>query len=367
MRIGIDARIADYTIGGIARYTIELVRALGAMATEHELLVVRSARARVTPRAIPADAEVRVRTPPHHRLERDSLSWELRGARLTVLHSPDFIPPRSRGWARVITVHDLAFLRFPWLLTADSRRYYGAIGRAVQEADAIIAVSQTTARDLVELVGAPPEKTHVVYEGVDPGLVPMDPADARCQVAGRFGVNGPYILFVGTLEPRKNLPTLLRAFAQLRRDFPVRLVVAGGRGWLSDEVFRTVHQLAVAERVDFIGPVAMDELRALYAGAEVLVLPSLYEGFGLPPLEAMACGTPVVVSGAGALPEVVGEAGVIVDPGSPDDLAAAVGWVLGNPAFRAELCRRGLARASAFTWERAAQETLAIYERVGRR
>jgi glycosyltransferase involved in cell wall biosynthesis len=125
--------------------------------------------------------------------------------------------------------------------------------------------------------------------------------------------------------------------------------------------------LELSDSVTLTGPVPMDELRPLYSGAEVLVLPSLYEGFGLPPLEAMACGTPVVVSGAGALPEVVGDAAVVVDPEDPDDLAQGLGWVLGNPAFRAELAQRGLRRAAAFSWDRAARETLAIYERVGAR
>jgi glycosyltransferase involved in cell wall biosynthesis len=365
MRIGIDARLADYTIGGIARYTVQLIRALWALAPAHELLAIRSRHPKVAPPAIPAHAEIPVRTPPHHRLERHALSWELRSAGLNVLHTPDFVPPRPRDWARVITVHDLAFLRFPWTVTGASRRYYGGIHRAVREADAVIAVSHATARDLVELVDAAPEKTHVIHEGVEAELAPMDPDEARRAVSARFGIAGRYALFVGTLEPRKNVPTLLHAFDQLRHDFPVRLVLAGARGWLSEDVFRTLHDLALTDGVDFLGPVPPEELRPLYCGAEVLVLPSLYEGFGLPPLEAMACGTPVVVSSAGALPEVVGDAGVVVNPEDPDELAEALGWVLGNPAFQAELARRGLRRAAEFSWERAARETLAIYERVG--
>ncbi len=366
MRIAIDTRLADYTLGGIARYTVQLARALWELRSEHELLALRARRPKVEAPAIPAHAELRLRTPPHHRLEHYALGWELRRASFDVLHSPDFIPPRSGRWARVITVHDLAFLRFPWTVTGESRRYYGGIRRAVREADAIIAVSQATARDLVELAGAAPEKIDVVAEGVAPGLAPMDPEEARRIVAARFNITARYVLFVGTLEPRKNVPTLLRAYDQLRRDFPVRLVLAGAQGWLSDDVFATLRELALQDGVDFLGPVPPDELRSLYCGAEALVLPSLYEGFGLPALEAMACGTPVVVSSAGSLPEVVGDAGVVVKPEDPADLAAGLGWVLGNPTFHAELARRGLARAARFTWERAARETLAIYERAAR-
>src|SRR5207248_2292846 len=152
-----------------------------------------------------------------------------------------------------------------------------------------------------------------------------------------------------TLEPRKNLPMLLQAFSSVRREFPVRLVIAGGTGWLSDDVFRTVQRLALEDGVAFLGNVRPADLRPLYCAATVLALTSLYEGFGLPPLEAMACGTPVVVSNAGALPEIVGDAGVLVRPEDPDDIAHGVGWVLGNERYRDILVQRGLARAATFS------------------
>jgi glycosyltransferase involved in cell wall biosynthesis len=144
----------------------------------------------------------------------------------------------------------------------------------------------------------------------------------------------------------------------------LQLVIAGGTGWLADDVFQTVQRLAIADGVSFLGDVAPGDLRPLYCAATVLALPSLYEGFGLPPLEAMACGTPVVVSNAGALPEIVGDAGVIVQAQDVEEIAQGLGWVLGNERFRAILAERGLARAAAFSWDRAAQETMAVYERV---
>jgi glycosyltransferase involved in cell wall biosynthesis len=252
----------------------------------------------------------------------------------------------------------------PSLLTGQSRRYYDGVRRAVREADAIIAVSETTARDLVTLAGAPPERVHVVYEAPDPDLGPMPADEAALLVRERYGLERPYILFVGTLEPRKNLPVLVQAIALLRREIPVRLAIAGGRGWLSDEVFGTVRRLALADGVLFLGEVSPAHLRPLYCAAEALALPSLYEGFGLPPLEAMACGTPVVVSDAGALPEVVGDAAVLVRPTDPNDIAEGLGWVLGNRPYREALIQRGFARAAGFSWARAARETLSIYERV---
>jgi glycosyltransferase involved in cell wall biosynthesis len=364
LRIGVDARLADYTLGGIARYTVQLLAALRRLAARHQLVAVRARRPKVAPPELAVDEALAAYTPPHHRLERFVLPWELRSARLDVLHSPDFIPPKPSAWRSVITVHDLAYLRMPGLLTGASRRYYGAIHRAVREADAIIAVSQATANDLAELVGAPREKLSVVYEAADSTFKPMPRDDAAAIVREKHRVEGPYILFVGTLEPRKNLPMLLQAFASLRREFPVRLVVAGGNGWLSDDVFSTVQRLALDDGVVFLGDVLPADLRPLYCAATVLALPSLYEGFGLPPLEAMACGTPVVVSNAGALPEVVGDAGVLVRPEDPEDIANGLGWVLGNERYRELLAQRGLARAAAFSWDRAAQETMAVYERV---
>ncbi|MSQ24354.1 MAG: glycosyltransferase family 1 protein [Chloroflexi bacterium] len=364
MRIGVDARLADYTVGGIARYTTQLVSAEMALGQDHSIITIRSRSPKVNPPTIPSSETLLARTPPHHRIERFSLPWELRNARLDVLHSPDCIPPRPGRWASVITVHDLAFLRMPRLLTEESRRYYGEIRRAVQEAKAIIAVSQVTADDLVRLAGARPEKVHVVHEAADSEMQPMPRDTAKSLVGDRFAIAAPYVLFVGTLEPRKNIPGLIQAFGHLRKDFPVRLVLAGRNGWLSEEIFMTVRSQALEDGVSFLGEVSPEELRTLYCAAEVLVLPSLYEGFGLPAVEAMACGTPVVVANTGALPEIVGEAGVLVRPDDPLDIAEALGWVLGNPGYREVLSARGIERAATFSWERAARETMAIYEQV---
>jgi len=363
VRIGIDARLADYTVGGIARYTVQLTRAMSGIGTDHKLVALRSRRPKVKPPAIPSDEAIALQTPPHHRLERLSLPVELRNARLDILHSPDFIAPRG-PWRNVVTVHDLAYLRMPWLLTRESRHYYNGIRRAVAWADAIIAVSESTARDLRELLDVPTSKLHVIYEAADQELAPMPKAEAARVVEERYGVSDSFVLFVGTIEPRKNLPSLVQAVSLLRREMPVKLVVAGRRGWLSEPVFEAVRRQALEDGVVFLGEVTPAELRPLYCAAEVLTLPSLYEGFGLPPLEAMACGTPVVVSHAAALAEVVGDAGLIVRPDDPNDIANGLAWVIGNMAFRSTLIERGLARAATFSWERAARETLAVYERA---
>jgi glycosyltransferase involved in cell wall biosynthesis len=363
LRIGIDARLADYTAAGIARYAVQLAQALHGLQPAHDLVLLRSRRPKAEPPAIPASEQIALHTPPHHRLERFTIGVELRAARLDVLHSPDFIAPRG-PWRKVVTVHDLAYLRMPWLLTRESRRYYNGIRGAVRNADAIIAVSHATARDIRELLGVSDDRVHVIHEAADADLGPISKDEAKRIVRDRYGLVSPYVLFVGTIEPRKNLPTLVEAISLLRREMPVRLVVVGRRGWLSEPVFERVRRLAAEDGVVFLGEVNPNELQPLYGAAEVVTLPSLYEGFGLPPLEAMACGAPVVVSNAPALVEVVGDAGVIVRPDDPDDIANGLAWVIGNEEFRSTLVQRGLARAKAFSWERAARETLAVYERV---
>jgi len=363
VRIGIDARLADYTVGGIARYTVQLATAIQRVVGGHDLVALRSKRPKVDAPVIPAGHSIELQTPPHHRLEWLSLRLELHNARLDVLHSPDFIAPRG-PWRKVVTVHDLAYLRMPWLLTKESRRYYNGIRRAVAWADAIIAVSEATARDLRDLLDVPVAKVDVIYEAADEALTPMPKAEAAAVVQQQYGLAGPFVLFVGTIEPRKNLPTLVHAVSLLRREMPVQLVVAGRRGWLSEPVFDAVRRQALGDGVVFLGEVSPAELRPLYSAAEVVTLPSLYEGFGLPPLEAMACGTPVVISNAAALTEVVGDAGLVVRPDDPHDIANGLAWVIGNEDFRATLIQRGLVRAAAFSWDRAARETLRVYERA---
>jgi glycosyltransferase involved in cell wall biosynthesis len=266
----------------------------------------------------------------------------------------------------VITVHDLAFLRFPDLLTAESARYYGQIYQAVAGAEAIIAVSQSTARDCVELAGADPAKVHVVYEAADARFTPA-PETNHSAIRNPQSAIG-YVLFVSTIEPRKNLTTLLEAYRLLIDRGRVRplppLRVVGERGWLYETVYRRYEELRLGDTVQFVGGVDVAALPALYRGARAFVMPSLYEGFGLGALEALACGAPVLAAQAGALPEVVGEAGLLLPPTDPAAWTAALERVLLDPALAADLRARGPAQAARFSWARAARETLAVYRTV---
>jgi len=365
VRIGIDARLLAYRMGGISRYTRHLIQGFAAMATPHQFVVLQSRKQRRPLVQAPRVRTVSLWTPPHHRWEGWALSLELWPRRLHLLHSPDFIPPRYGSFRRVITVHDLTFLYYPQFLTAESARYYGQIDRAVRQADHILADSHATRRDLMERLGVPPEKVTVVHLAADPRCRPLAPARVRA-VADRYGLPEPFLLFVGTLEPRKNVPTLLEAIHRLRRaGLEVPLVLVGRRGWLYDEVFARLQALGLEGQVRFLEGVTDEELVGLYNAARCLVLPSFYEGFGLPALEAMACGTPVIVSDRASLPEVVGEAGLLVDPTSPEALAEAIGRVWEDEALRQRMRRQGLAQAARFSWERVVRETLAVYEAVG--
>lgn len=363
MHIGLDARLTYYTHGGIAHYTRRLLQALQAVDRENRYLVLQSHKHSETLAAGANFHRANCWTPAHHRLERWTLAVEVARLRLDVLHSPDFIPPAGGARAIVITVHDLNFLREPEHLTEESRRYYAdQIMWAVNRANHIIAVSQATRTELIERTGVAAEKIHVVPEAADPAFRPLPPAEVAAALA-RYGLAPGYLLFVGTLEPRKNIPGLLRAYRHLLDDYGLDppLVLAGRRGWLDEDIERTELELGLVRCVRHLETVADADLPALYNGAALHVLASFYEGFGLPALEAMACGTPTVVSNRGALPEVVGDAGLQASPDDPAELAAALARALSDTGLRAELRARGLGRASGFTWEAAARQTLAIY------
>jgi len=364
MRVGIDARLVYYSQAGIGQYIFHLVNGLARLDAENEYVLLQSRKDDTTILERPNFRRISLWTPSHHRLERYALNVELVRLGLDVLHSPDFIPPHRPSCKSVITVHDLAFLLYPHFLTKESARYYGHIDQAVRWTDHIIAVSESTKRDTIQHLGVPEDKITVVYEAANPVFRPIGRDEAREQVRSRHGVQGPFVLFVSTIEPRKNVPTLIRAVWQLQECYKedVRLVLAGGKGWLFEDAFATVQDLKMDSQVHFVGRVSSEELLYLYNAAEMLAHPAFYEGFGLPPLEAMACGLPTIVSNVASLPEVVGDAGLLIDPHDVDELTVAMWRVLSDGELRQEMRNKGLRQAERFSWERAARETLAIYK-----
>ncbi len=366
MRIGIDARLVYYHQAGIGQYILRLTQALAQLDQDDQFILFTSRKDRTQIVDRPNFKRKKLWTPSHHRFEPWALSIELARFALDVLHSPDFIPPaRTRG-ASVITVHDLAFLLYPRFLTRPSARYYGQVDIAARRADHIIAVSESTKRDTVRLLGVPEEKISVIHEAAHPLFTPITNEEPLARTCARYRLPRDFILFVSTIEPRKNLPTLLHAFRRLRDEYKsqVTLAIAGQRGWLAEEVDAVVDELKLGEAVRFLGGVPNEELVYLYNAAKLFVLPSFYEGFGLPPLEAMACGTPVVCSNTSSLPEVVGDAGCLIDPNDVDELTVALWRLLSDENLRRELRSKGLRRAQIFSWERAARETLKVYRQV---
>ncbi|MBI4574896.1 MAG: glycosyltransferase family 4 protein [Planctomycetes bacterium] len=296
----------------------------------------------------------------HRRLARAA-----REDRVDLVHGPYHALP-AVGCRSVITVHDLGFVLHPEWRPRRGDVYLRRLFEAsLLRVDGVVAVSESTRRELLGCYPRlDPARVRVVHEAPGPGFRPLDPGGPEVQgVRARYGIRGDYLLFVGTVEARKNLGTLLGAFARLARRWPgLALVVAGARGWRSEAVYREARSLGGS--VILTGRVPEVELPALYAGAACLALPSHHEGFGLPVLEAMACGTPVVCSRAGALPEVAGEAALLVDPLDEDDLAAALGTVLQDTELAVRLRRAGPSRAGEFSWARSAQATMAFFREL---
>jgi len=364
MRIGIDLRLHAYAPGGISRYARRLAVSLATLSDAHALTFVyhRKERALLD---VPGARCYRAWTPPHNRFERWSLGAELAPMRLDLFHSTDFIPPAWGARRSVTTVHDLNFLYYPQYLTDEARRYYNAqIAWAVDRADAILADSHATKRDLERLLGVASERVTVVHLAADTVFRPLPEAEVRAALAD-YGLEPGYLLFVGTWEPRKNLPSLLEALSLLhQRGEPRHLVIAGRPGWLYDEIFSKVQELDLEPWVHFIERVPLADLVALYNGALLLAMPSFYEGFGFPALEALQCGTPAVVADRASLPEVVGDAGMLIDPEDPETLADACFRLARDAALRRRCREVGFRHAATFTWESVAKKTLAVYETV---
>ena len=268
---------------------------------------------------------------------------------------------RSRS---VVTVHDLTFVHYPRLVEEKNLEYLRRfVRRSLHLADRVIAVSHWIRQEVLEIFRLPEDKVVAVPHGVDRERFRPASPQAVAAVRRRYGLNGaPYLLAVGTLEPRKNLPRLLEAYARIPQRGEVRLVLAGCRGWLYGDIFETLRRQRLEGEVLLTGYCPEADLPALYSGASVLVYPSLYEGFGMPILEAMACGTPVIASNRGAMAEVAGDAAVLVDPEDTAAIADAVSRLLEDASARESLAARGLERAAAFSWEAAARRTRAVFQ-----
>jgi glycosyltransferase involved in cell wall biosynthesis len=373
VRVGLLAYGLDRPPAGIGRYTIELIRALHAHQPDVEVWLLKPFANPIA--GLSAD-EKELRLPGMRLLPILMTAGPAAIAALAVRHrldvihdpagvSPFLIPRRVAPFARVVTIHDVIPFVHPETHAALTNllfRHY--IPRTLRFVDRIVTVSDASKRDIERFFRVDGSRIARIHCGVGPQFAPQEPR-VVANALDRYGISRPYILTVGALQARKNLETLFRAFARLREaGLPHRLVVVGRKVWKSEGAFLRLDELGLGGSVILTGYVQDADLPALYAGADCFVFPSIYEGFGLPPLEAMACGTPVVASNASSLPEVVADAGILVDPYDVDELAAAVRRVVQSPALAQELARKGLARARRFDWQLAAADHAALYRAV---
>jgi len=364
----IDLSAAAQERAGLGRYASSLAEALLRLGVPLRAFVNDDRASRLQPplRDLPTSS---VRLPRK--------GWRLRAAAsyfgvrppddafdgIRVFHATEHVLPKLTHARSVFTVHDIAYLRFPEYHLPRNRWYLKAMmPRFLRRADRVIAVSENTRRDVLATYELDPERVVVIAEGVGERFRPHADADTIDAVRVRYGLPERFIAYVGTIEPRKNLPTLFDAYAALRQVHPaVGLVVVGSMGWLFRDVFARVHALGIQRDVAFTGHASDDDVVAILNAATVFAFPSEFEGFGLPPLEAMACGTPVVCSDAASLPEVVGDAGILVPPHDIGAWVEALGRVIEDESLRMRLRSLGLERARRFTWDAAARATLDVY------
>lgn len=388
MKIALDCSLVPGSRGGIGQYSYSLAHALAAIDKENsysEYILVPVIDRILYPghrkADLPDTGNFRVvfkTIPVHFQLMRylwfpgmpGSLrEYMLGGLDADVYHSHTYCVPlfRDRKKRLVVTIYDVSVLTHPECHTKTNRDFcLRGIKDAVRYADRIIAISEHTKNDIIKYFNASPELVTVTRLAAGDAYREVKDPDSLQAARKKYGLPDNYILFVGSLEPRKNVRTLLKAYSllpeRLKKEF--RMVVAGGRGWLNSDIPGAVKDLGIEDRVTFAGYIDSSDIAAVYSGAAVFAYPSLYEGFGLPILEAMSCGTPVVTSDVSSMPEVAGEAAVLVSPRSPEAIAAALERVIEDADLGSEMRRKGLERSGGFSWEKCAGETLAVYRKV---
>ena len=380
MKVGIDVSrtVPRRDRAGIGKYADLLVQALARLDTEHEFVLYPGLGDFVHPEyGVTCDISVPVRknftkyegplpafADGRHLPRRDSVDV----VHATAFSCPDVSPARL-----AVTIYDLTYHLFPQFhLPSNIEFCERNMARAIARGDHFIAISEQTRKDFVNCYGVDAERVRVIPLAAEAMFAPVTDTERIAPVLAKHGIRDKYVLFVGSVEPRKNLPSLIKAFRELvagavadadLRD--VLLVLAGTPGWLNDEIYKMPASLGVADRVKFLGYVEDDELPVLYSAAQLFVYPSLYEGFGLPVLEAMSCGAPIVTSNVSSLPEVAGDAGILIDPRDVGALARAMGTILGNAELMRRMKLQSRRRAESFSLERMARDTLRVYEALG--
>lgn len=370
MKICIDIQSAITQRTGIGRYTRALVEALGAeTGTDTLRLFYFDFQRRGIPFPVPGAEQRAVRWIPGKLVQQawktaDWPPFDWLAGRADIYHFPNFTLPSLGCGKGVVTIHDMSFLRYPGFAEARNQRYLATtIRRTVARADAIITDSEFSAAEIQTYLPVEASRLWPIHLGIATDLrAPDQPTVETCRK--RLGLDRPYLLTVGTLEPRKNIPFLVEVFEKLQ-SFDGLLVIAGMPGWKYEPILERFRSSPAADRIRYLRYVPECDLPALYAGAELLVFPSFYEGFGFPPLEAMACGCPVVTSAGGSLPEIVGNAAPIIQGFNADEWVEQIHRILADSTGRATRIRRGIEWVKQFTWAETARRTWEVYRKVG--
>ncbi len=375
--VGIDVTSALSQRAGIGRYTRELVSALVRKdkSTEYLLFSASQPSWDLLASRMPPDSNVRYKQSLFNERWLYRIWYRLRlpvpvqlfTGHIDLFYSPDFVlPPVRNDIPTVLTVHDLSFVHYPETFTPSLRKYLNqVVPKSVRSATHVLADSQTTKEDISNIWQIDEKKITVLYSGVDRSFRPPSDNENLVNVRNKYDLGDePYIFSVSTIQPRKNYQMLIRAFKDVANDFPHRLIIAGGKGWLYDETLAEVNAQGLDDRVRFVGFVDDEDLPALYSDATLFVFPSLYEGFGLPVLEAMACGVPVVVSNASCLPEVAGEAALLLPPQDQQAWTTAIRDLLDDPSRRAQMVASGFLRARQYKWNRAAEKLSGLLQQL---
>jgi glycosyltransferase involved in cell wall biosynthesis len=372
MKIAIDISMAMSETAGVGAYTRGLIDGLAMVNAENEYVLysyLNDPESFRFDHPLPPNFSIQTLKVEEGHWERQWFAAELPPKEalegVDIIHSPSFNAPQEHQGGIVVTIHDLSFLLFPQFHTETNRLHcFNGTLKAAQYADRIIVTSHQAKQDLMSYFAVPEERLRVVYAAPRRCCYPERNRDFLRSRLDRLEMYHNFILCMGSFEPRESLKRLIEAYAMYAKNHSGRevLVIAGAKGWSNEDIAQEIAALGVQERVKFLGWISEDDRRVLYSTAKLCVYPSLYEGFGLPPLEAMACGAPVVTSNTSALREVVGNAAILIEPDNSAELCQAILRVLSHEGLRLEMRQRSLERATLFSWERAAKETLAVYE-----
>ncbi len=366
MKIGIEAERANLpNPTGVERYAAEMIRQFARLDHDNQYVLYFRTQPQQWFRELPENFSYKVMPFPKFWTQL-RISWEMIWHPVDVLFIPASALPLIHPRKSVVTVHDIAFEIFEGIYTGYMNYYQKFVARfAVRFAKKVVTVSENSKQDLIKIYLTDPQKITVTHLGIDTKFKPMSYEEVQPVLDKYNLVYQKYILFVGTLQPRKNIVRLVDAYQKIRKENHAeeKLVIAGQRGWLWEPILKKI-KMAAMDGAQYLDYVKSEDLPYLYAGAKVFTLPSTYEGFGFPPLEAIASGVPVVVSNVSSLPEVVGEAGVLVDPNSVDSIAEGLLKVLQDPNLRQQMIARGLEQVKKFTWENTAKKTLEVFKNL---